>query len=108
MHVVTEKYLKEAAEQYPGAAAPIAAWRAIAKDGRWRNFSDLQRVFADADRVDDFVVFRIGRNRYRLITIIHYGREAGGGTAKGHIWIRSFLTSQQYENAANWDKGVVR
>jgi mRNA interferase HigB len=108
MHVVTEKYLKEATERYPGAAAQIAAWRAIAKDGRWRSFIDLQQVFADANRVGDYVVFKLGRNRYRLVTIIHYAREAEGGPAEGHIWIRSFLTNQQYEHAANWDKGVVR
>ncbi|MGD0368364.1 MAG: type II toxin-antitoxin system HigB family toxin [Acidobacteriaceae bacterium] len=108
MHVVTEKHLKEAAKQYPGAAAQIAAWRAIARDARWRSFIDLQQVFSDADRVGDYVIFNIGRNRYRLVTIIHYSREPEGGTAEGHIWIRSFLTNKQYENAANWDKGVVR
>jgi mRNA interferase HigB len=108
MHVVTEKHLKEAAEQYPGAAAQVAAWRAIARDGHWRSFIDLQQVFADADCVGDYVVFKIHRNRYRLVTIIHYSRRPEGETAEGHIWIRSFLTDKQYENAGNWDKGVVR
>jgi mRNA interferase HigB len=108
MHVVTEKHLKEAAKQYPGAAAQIAAWRAIARDARWRSFIDLQQVFSDADRVGDYVIFNIGRNRYRLVTVIHYAREPERRTAEGHIWIRSFLTNQQYENTANWDKGVVR
>jgi mRNA interferase HigB len=82
MHVVTEKHLKEAAKQYPGAAAQIAAWRAIARDARWRSFIDLQQVFSDADRVGDYVIFNIGRNRYRLVTIIHYSREPEGGPPK--------------------------
>ena len=28
--------------------------------------------------------------------------------AEGHIYIRSFLTHKQYDNPANWDKGVTR
>jgi mRNA interferase HigB len=108
MHLVSQKHLKEAAERYPDAAKQIAAWRSVAKDGRWRSFDDVHQVFADVDRVRDHIVFRIHNHRYRLVTVIQYPREAADKTAQGHIWIRSFLSEKQYADSANWNKGVLR
>jgi mRNA interferase HigB len=108
MHVVTEKHLNRAAEQYPDAAKEIMAWRKIAKAARWRNFVEVRQVFKDADDVDGYVIFNIRQNRYRLVTIIHYSRDKGSRITEGHIYIRSFLTHKQYDNQGNWDKGVQR
>jgi mRNA interferase HigB len=108
MHVVTEKHLNRAMEQYPDAAKEIAAWRKIAKAARWRNFVEVRRVFNDADDVKGYVVFNIRQNRYRLVTIIHYSRQKEGRITEGHIYIRSFLTHKEYNNPANWEKGVIR
>ncbi len=106
MHVVSRKHLTEAAEQYKDAAKEIAAWYKIAAAARWRNFVDVQKVFKDADEVDGRVIFNIRHNRYRLVTIIHYSREKNGHTTEGRIYIRSFLTHSEYDNKANWDKGL--
>jgi mRNA interferase HigB len=108
MHVVTEKHLNRAIEQYPDAAKQIMAWRKIAKAARWRNFVEVRQVFKDADDVKGYVIFNMLQNRYRLVTIIHYSRKKGGRVTEGHIYIRSFLTHKQYDNPANWDKGVTR
>ena len=108
MHVVTEKHLNGAAEQYPETAKEILVWRKIAKAARWRNFMEVRQVFKDADDVDGYVIFNIRQNRYRLVTVIHYSREKDGRTTEGHIYIRSFLTHKQYDNRANWDRGVPR
>ena len=108
MHVVTEKHLNRAMEQYPDAAKEIAAWRKIAKAARWRNFVEVRQVFNDADDVKGYVVFNIRQNRYRLVTIIHYSRRKDGRITEGHIYIRSFLRHKEYDNPANWDKGVSR
>ena len=108
MHVVTEKHLNRAMKQYPDAAKQIMAWRKIAKAARWRNFVEVRQVFKDADDAKGYVIFNIRQNRYRLVTIIHYSRVKDGGTTEGHIYIRSFLTHQLYDNPANWDKGVTR
>ncbi|MGO9272074.1 MAG: type II toxin-antitoxin system HigB family toxin [Terriglobia bacterium] len=108
MHVVTEKHLNRAAEQYPDAAKEIAAWRQIVKAARWRNFVEVQQVFKDADDVGGYVIFNIRQNRYRLVTIIHYSREKDGRLTEGHVYMRSFLTHKQYDRPANWDKGVRR
>jgi mRNA interferase HigB len=117
MHVVTGKYLKEAADRFPDAAKQIAAWRSVAKDAQWRTPDDVKVTFADTNFVGDYVVFPIHQDHvilpthqqgYRLVTTIHYSRQLDGRVAEGHIWVRSFLTHKQYENTANWEKGVGR
>ena len=108
MHIVTEKHLNRAIEQYPDAARQIMAWHKIARSARWRNFLEVRQVFKDADDVKGYVVLNIRQNRYRLVTIIHYSREKDGRTTEGHIYIRSFLTHKQYDSRANWNKGVTK
>jgi mRNA interferase HigB len=108
MHVVTRKHLLEAEERYPDAAREIRAWFRIAGVARWRVFIEVREVFKDADDVDGYVIFNVRRNRYRLVTIIHYAREREGRITQGHIYIRGFLTQKEYGNRANWDKGVKR
>jgi mRNA interferase HigB len=104
MHVVTLKHLNEASARYPDARKEIAAWYEIVRSVRWTSFVDVRKIFHDADAVDGYVVFNIRRNRYRLITVIHYARERNGKQTMGHIYIRSFLTHKEYDNRANWDK----
>jgi mRNA interferase HigB len=105
MHVVTRRHLLQAEELYPDAAKEIRAWYKIAVSVHWKSFLDVRQVFTDADAVDDYVIFNIRQNRFRLVTIIHYSREKDGRLTQGHIYIRSFLTHKQYDNRANWDKG---
>ena len=47
----------------------------------------------------EYIVFNIGGNKYRLITVIRFPLQV--------IFVRSFLTHKQYENESNWKKGVV-
>ncbi|MGH9395978.1 MAG: type II toxin-antitoxin system HigB family toxin [Terriglobia bacterium] len=108
MHIITEKHLNRAADQYLDAAKEIAAWRKIVKAARWRNFVEVRQVFKDADAVKGYVIFNIRQNRYRLVTIIHYSREKERRLTEGHVYIRSFLRHKQYDDHANWDKGVLR
>ena len=108
MHVVTRKHLSAAAKAYPDAAAELGAWLRIVAAERWRNFLDLRAVFGDADAVDGYVIFNVRHNRYRLVTIVHYARQREGRLTEGHIYIRSFLTHRQYDNRANWNRGVDR
>jgi len=48
MHVVTRRHLNDAEGQYPDAAREIRAWYRIAKEVRWRNFTEVLQVFKDA------------------------------------------------------------
>lgn len=108
MHIITETHLNRATKNYPDAAKDIAAWRKIVRGSRWRNFAEVRQVFNSADAVKEYVIFDIRRNRYRLVTIIHYSREKDDRLTEGHVYIRSFLTHKEYDDPANWDKGVPR
>jgi mRNA interferase HigB len=108
MHVVTRKHLAEAEKEYPEAARELRAWFKIASSARWRNFVEVRQHFKDADDVDGYAIFNIRQNRYRLVTVIHYAREREGRVTEGHIYIRAFLTHRQYDNRANWEKGIKR
>jgi mRNA interferase HigB len=104
MHVVTLKHLHEASVRYKDAAKEIAAWYKIVTQVRWTSFVEVRQIFPDADNVDGYVIFNIRRNRYRLITVIHYAKERKGKMTQGHVYIRSFLTHKEYNDKANWDK----
>ena len=106
MHVVTRKHLAQAEEDYPEAAREIRGWYKIASAARWQNFLEVRQVFNDADDVGGYVIFNIRQNRCRLVTILHYSRRKEDRVTEGHIYIRAVLTHREYDNRANWDKGV--
>ena len=109
MHIITRKHPTEAGMQFPDAKKELAAWYKIASKAEWRNFVEVRRTFKDTDAVDDYVIFNIRHNRYRLITIIHYQRQSAKGRwAEGRVFIRSVLTHEEYNNRKNWDKGVKK
>ncbi len=76
---------------------------AVERD-RWHNFDEVLGMFKDADSVDGYVIFNIRRNRYRLITVIHYSKTTNEVQTQGHVYIRPFLTRKEYDNRSNWDR----
>ncbi len=91
-------------ERYPNAATEIAAWAEIIEAVRWQNFAEVREMFRDADYIDGYVIFNIRRNRYRLVTVIHYAKRTEKRETDGHVYIRSFLTHKEYDNPSNWDR----
>ena len=104
VHIVTRKHLSEAMEEYPDAADEIKAWMAIVGGVRWHNFPEVRSTFKDADHVKGYVLFDFRRNRYRLVTVIHYAKTTNQRRTQGHVYVRSFLTHKEYDNPANWDR----
>jgi mRNA interferase HigB len=102
--IVTRKHLSEAMERYPDAANEIEAWVSIVEGVRWHNFNEVRGMFKDADTVDGYVIFDIRRNRYRLITVVHYAKTKKEMQTRGHVYVRSFLTHKEYDNRSNWDR----
>jgi mRNA interferase HigB len=85
VHIVTQKHLHEAMETYKDAAEDIKAWTEIVKGARWHKFQEVRSIFKDADHVDDYVIFNIRHNRYRLVTVIHWGEKG-----KADRWARLY------------------
>ena len=46
-----EKFLSDAAEQYPKAGKYLAAWTKTVRAARWRNLAELRRCYGSADVV---------------------------------------------------------
>lgn len=104
VHIVTRRHLCEATKAYPDAASEVEAWASIVEAVRWHNFAEVREMFKDSDYVDGYVVFNIRRNRYRLITVIHYAKTTEERQTEGHVYVRSFLTHKEYDNPGTWDR----
>jgi mRNA interferase HigB len=57
------------------------------------NFAQLRQLFPSADVVNNFTIFNIGGNNYRLIAYIDYQAQI--------IFIRAVLTHAEYDKE-NW------
>lgn len=89
MHVISRKKLVEFWRRHPKAEQPLKAWFNRAKKAKWMRFGDVLGDYNSADQVGRFVVFNVGGNKYRLITVIHYNRQK--------VYIRHVLTHQEYD-----------
>jgi mRNA interferase HigB len=110
VYIVTVKHLEEARAKYKDAAGEIEDWQTTVNTARWHNFEEVRSVYKDADKVDGYVIFDFRRNRYRLVTVIHYAKTKTTKKKKTQrrVYIRSFLTHKEYDNPKNWDKKYGR
>jgi mRNA interferase HigB len=88
LHVITRRRLLEAAEEHSDLTGPLDAWYRVAKKAEWKNLMDVRQVFPTADAIEEFTVFNIKGNAYRLITEINY--------QTGRIFLRHVLTHAEY------------
>lgn len=92
MHVISRKKLREFAEEHQDAEEPLDAWYRVAKRATWENFAELREIYPHADLVNDFTVFNIGGNKYRLISDIYFDDQI--------ILIHYVLTHQDYDKGS--------
>jgi mRNA interferase HigB len=89
MHVISRKTLRLFWEQYPDSKGALARWFKIVQQTEFHNFAELRAAFPTAARVDNWIIFNIGGNKYRLIASIHFNR--------GKVYIRHVLTHTEYD-----------
>lgn len=94
MRIVKEKFLRDAAEQYPKAATYLAAWTATVRAAAWRNMADVGGCYRSADVVHvrsgkPVIVFNVCGNTYRLIVAIHFKSQMA--------YTLRFLTHAEYD-----------
>jgi mRNA interferase HigB len=88
LHLITRRKLLDAAEKHGDLAGPLDVWYRVVKKAEWTNLMEVRRVFPTAEAVEDFTVFNIKGNAYRLITEINY--------QTGRIFLRHVLTHAEY------------
>jgi mRNA interferase HigB len=89
MHIISRKALREFWERCPDAESPLRQWEAIVKRAEWRDWADLKATYGSTDKVEEYVVFNVGGNKYRLIAIVSY--------PKGKVYIQHVLTHKEYD-----------
>lgn len=89
MRVISKKRLREFWEKHADAKGALETWHAIAKGAKWQKLLDVQQTYADAEAVDQFTVFNIKGNTYRLIVKIEYKLQI--------IYINCVLTHAEYD-----------
>jgi mRNA interferase HigB len=93
LRVVSKTRLREFWER-PGAGdakKPLTDWfnTVNSREINWRHVADVRATYRRADQVGDCVVFDIGGNKYRLITIIRYDIHM--------VYVRKVMTHKEYD-----------
>ncbi len=96
MHIISRKKLKDFWKQHPESKRSLEAWFKIVRLSRYHTFHELRASFPKADKVGDRVVFDIGGDKYRLITVIHFNRFK--------VYVRHVLTHNEYDKG-DWKDG---
>jgi mRNA interferase HigB len=95
VHVISRKKLLEAASVHADLAGPLEVWYRIAKASTWESLEDVRQQVPSADRVEEYTVFNIKGNSYRLISEIYYQSKS--------LLIRYVLTHAEYDKEG-WKK----
>lgn len=96
MHIISKKKLKDFWGNHPESRGSLEAWFKIVRVSRYHTFHELRMTFPKADKVGANVVFDIGGNKYRLITVIHFNRLK--------VYVRHVLTHHEYSQG-RWKDG---
>lgn len=89
MHIISRKALRQFWDQHPDSQTALERWFKVVRQTEFRGFADLRATFPAADKVDDWIVFNIGGNKYRLVASVHFNR--------GKVYIRHVLTHSEYD-----------
>ncbi len=90
MRIISPKMLRKFWELYPEAESPLSRWWKLTSAAEWNSFIEVQNLFGTrVDQHNQFTIFDIGGNKYRLIAAIHYNT--------GRVYIRHVLTHAEYD-----------
>ena len=93
MRVISRKKLVDFWERPDNGRAKVLleAWHAHVKQRSivWNDFGDVRETFGSASKVHQCVVFNIGGNNFRLITIVLYSSHK--------VLIRGIYTHSEYD-----------
>lgn len=95
MHIISRKTLIQFWDKNPDSQTSLARWFKIVQKTDFASFADLRTTFPSADKVDQWIVFNVSGNKYRLIASIHFNRNK--------VYIRHVLTHAEYDRG-DWKK----
>jgi mRNA interferase HigB len=90
MRIISLRKLREFWSRHADAESALRSWYAIAEGADWGNPNEVRNTLRSADPVgDEFVVFDICRNDYRLVVRVDYRRSI--------VYIWDVLTHREYD-----------
>lgn len=90
MRIISKKAIIEFWLRHADAEGPLKAWYDHVKRAHWHTPKDVQRDYgSDAILPDNWAVFNIKGNRYRLVVRINYATQI--------IYIRFIGTHAEYD-----------
>lgn len=75
--------------KHPASRKALSRWELVVESAQWNNLAELKATFSSADYVDGYTVFNIGGNKYRLIALVSYLRQA--------VQVDAVLTHEEYD-----------
>ena len=92
MHVISKKKLRDFWVRHATCRSALQSWFTIMHRSTYETLNHRKATFPSADRVGKHVVFDVGGNKCRVITVIHFNR--------GKVYVRDVLTHQEYDQEA--------
>ena len=90
MIVISKAKLVDFGARHPDAIESLNEWWEKAKEADWSNSQDVKKTFNSVDSVgNDRYAFNIRRNKYRLVTMIHFQVRT--------VYIRFVGTHKEYD-----------
>ena len=90
MRVLSLRTLRKFWSRHPDSEAALNSWYRVAERAKWSNPTDVVSTYRNADPVgNEFVVFNICKNDYRLVVRIDYQR--------GRVYVFGVYTHPDYD-----------
>jgi mRNA interferase HigB len=89
MPVISKAAITRFAKHNPESEKPLLIWYKLVRQHNFSSYAELKTVFAAADVVDNFTVFDVGGNRYRIIARVIYKLKT--------VFIRNVFTHDEYD-----------
>ncbi len=89
MRIAGRENIIEFQKKHPESKSSLAYWVRTVEGAVWKNPADVRATFRTADFVAGKVVFNVGGNKYRVITMIAFDVQL--------VLVGAVLTHKEYD-----------
>ena len=72
MRLVHRERLEAFASKFKDSGTALSVWARAIEAGRFKHLVELKQTLVSADYVRPYVVFNVGGNKYRLVTLVNF------------------------------------
>lgn len=89
MHLISIRNLRIDSARFADVKKQVEDWYTTVRKAEWSSLEDVRLIYRDAEAVENFTVFNIKGNAYRLIVGIDYEEQV--------VYYKYFLTHAEYD-----------